>query len=87
MVAALASAALTAAQASASKNDYRDPKTWLCRPGLTGPADACAVNLGTTVVKADGSLTREAFKAAANPATDCFYVYPRSRWIPAATAT
>jgi Protein of unknown function (DUF3089) len=76
MAAALASATPAAAQASPSKNDYSDPKTWLCRPGLTGPADACAVDLGTTIVKADGSLTREAFKRAPNPSIDCFYVYP-----------
>ena len=76
MAAALASAAPAAAQTASSKNDYSDPKTWLCRPGLTGPADACAVDLDTTIVKADGSLTREAFKAASNPSIDCFYVYP-----------
>jgi MFS family permease len=76
MAAALASAAPAAAQAAASKNDYGDPKTWLCRPGLTGSADACAVDLSTTIVKADGSLTREAFKPASNPSIDCFYVYP-----------
>ena len=76
VAAALASAAPAMAQTSASKNDYSDPKTWLCRPGLTGSADACAVDLSTTIVKADGSLTREAFKAASNPSIDCFYVYP-----------
>jgi hypothetical protein len=76
MTAALASAAPAAAQTASSKNDYSDSKTWLCRPGLTGPADACAVDLNTTIVKADGSLTREAFKAASNPSIDCFYVYP-----------
>ncbi|HEY7287195.1 MAG TPA: MFS transporter [Vicinamibacterales bacterium] len=76
MAAALATAAPALAQATAAKNDYSDPKTWLCRPGLTGSADACAVDLNTTIVKADGSLAREAFKPASNPAIDCFYVYP-----------
>jgi hypothetical protein len=74
--AALASVVPAAAQAAAARNDYSDPKTWLCRPGLTGSANACDVDLNTTVVKADGSLTREGFTAAANPAIDCFYVYP-----------
>jgi hypothetical protein len=54
-------------------NDYSDPKTWLCRPGVKG---ACDIDMTTTVVKADGTLTREAFTPAANPAVDCFYVYP-----------
>lgn len=61
------------ASAQSAKNDYGDPKTWLCRPGRQ---DACAVDLTTTIVAADGTLKREEFKANANPAIDCFYVYP-----------
>ena len=38
-------------------NDYADEKNWLCRPGRKG--DACDVDLTTTVVAADGTLTRE----------------------------
>jgi DUF3089 family protein len=58
---------------AASKNDYSDGKTWLCRPGRQ---DACAVDLTTTVVAANGKLTSE--KWASNPKApiDCFYVYP-----------
>jgi pimeloyl-ACP methyl ester carboxylesterase len=70
-------AGLAAAQpvgAQAPKNDYSDPKTWLCRPGLQH--DACAVDLSTTVVAANGTLTRESFAANPNPPIDCFYVYP-----------
>jgi len=59
---------------TAPKNDYADGKTWLCRPGRSG--DACDVDLSTTIVKADGSLEREAFKANPNAPIDCFYVYP-----------
>lgn len=59
--------------AQPAKNDYSDPKTWLCRPGRQ---DACAVDLTTTVVAADGTLKRDAFKSNANPPIDCFYVYP-----------
>ena len=62
------------AQTAAAKNDYSNPKTWLCRPGRTG--DTCDVDLSTTVVAADGTLTREAFKASPNAPIDCFYVYP-----------
>ena len=55
------------------KNDYSDGKSWLCRPGRE---DACAVDLTTTVVGANGKLTRETWKANSKAAIDCFYVYP-----------
>ena len=35
-----------------------------------------AVDLATTIVKADGSFTREEWKADPNAPIDCFYVYP-----------
>ena len=54
-------------------NDYADGKNWLCRPGRE---DACAVDLATTVVAADGKLTREAWTADPKAPIDCFYVYP-----------
>jgi hypothetical protein len=63
-----------APQPSPQPNDYRDPKSWLCKPGLH--ADACDVDLTTTVISADGKLTRETWTADANPPVDCFYVYP-----------
>ena len=56
------------------KNDYSKPGTWLCRPGLSD--DTCAVDLTTTVVTADGRLTREAFTPNPKAPIDCFYVYP-----------
>jgi hypothetical protein len=76
VIAMVAAAAPLAAQspASAPKNDYSKPDTWLCRPGLTD--DVCAVDLTTTVVAADGKLTREAFTANPKAPIDCFYVYP-----------
>lgn len=55
------------------RNDYSKPETWLCRPGRK---DSCDVDLSTTVVSADGKLTREAFKANPKAPIDCFYVYP-----------
>jgi len=55
------------------KNDYAKAENWLCRPGR---ADACAVDLTTTVVAAGGAMTNEAFRAASDAPIDCFYVYP-----------
>lgn len=54
-------------------NDYSMPGNWLCLPGRQ---DACAVDLTTTVIASDGSMTKESWTAAANPKVDCFYVYP-----------
>src|SRR5579884_1136178 len=68
-----AAGARTGSAAQATKNDYADAKNWLCRPGQQ---DACAVDLTTTVVAADGTLTRETFRPNANASIDCFYVYP-----------
>jgi hypothetical protein len=57
-----------------AKNDYSKPENWLCRPG--NGDDACAVDLTTTVVAADGKTTRETFTANPKAPIDCFYVYP-----------
>jgi len=59
---------------TAPKNDYGDGKTWLCKPGRS--TDACVVDQTTTIVAADGKLTREAWKADPGAPIDCFYVYP-----------
>jgi hypothetical protein len=56
-------------------NDYTDSKSWLCRPGLSG-SSACEIDMATTVVAADGTLTRETWAADPNAPIDCFYVYP-----------
>jgi len=57
----------------AGKNDYSKGEAWLCRPGRQ---DACAVDLSTTVVAANGKLTREEWARNPNAEVDCFYVYP-----------
>src|SRR5215212_1531972 len=57
----------------AAKNDYADGKNWLCRPGRQ---DACAADLTTTVVAANGKLKTEKWAANPKAAIDCFYVYP-----------
>ena len=54
-------------------NDYSDPESWLCRPA---GHDACDVELTTTVITADGKLSRETWTADPNAPIDCFYVYP-----------
>jgi Protein of unknown function (DUF3089) len=54
-------------------NDYRDKSNWLCWPGRD---DACASDLTTTAVAADGSTSTETFQADPNAPIDCFYVYP-----------
>lgn len=83
--AVLASAALATAQppqstpsagAAPAKNHYADGKTWLCRPGRSGPSDACDVDLAATVIAANGSLSRESWAADPKAPIDCFYVYP-----------
>jgi hypothetical protein len=62
-----------APDAPLAPNNYADPKSWLCRPG---GQDACAIDHTTTIVAADGKLTRETWKADPNAPIDCFYVYP-----------
>lgn len=54
-------------------NDYTQDAAWLCRPGRQ---DACAIDHTTTVVAADGTLSRETWRADPTASIDCFYVYP-----------
>jgi hypothetical protein len=54
-------------------NDYGKPANWLCWPGRD---DACASDLTTTLIAADGSTSLEAFKVEPDAPIDCFYVYP-----------
>jgi hypothetical protein len=60
--------------AAAPTGLYADPAVWLCHPERDD--DACDGDLDATVVAADGSLTVERHERAAEPAVDCFYVYP-----------
>lgn len=53
--------------------NYADDAHWLCRPNRS---DICSGDLDSTTVAADGTLTVVPFKAAKDPAIDCFYVYP-----------
>jgi hypothetical protein len=62
-----------AQEAPATPNDYANPQNWLCRPGRE---DACAADMTTTVIGADGTLSRETWAADPKAPIDCFYVYP-----------
>lgn len=53
---------------------YADDAHWLCRPDLID--DVCDQDLTATEVAPDGTLTEVPFVPAADPAVDCFYVYP-----------
>jgi hypothetical protein len=84
--AAVAMAGLSAhAQATYPKNDYANKASWLCWTGK--PGDACAIDLTTTVIKADGSETVEKFSADPKAPIDCFYVYPTVSNDPGAVST
>jgi hypothetical protein len=54
-------------------NDYGVDSAWLCKPSRQ---DACRVDLTTTIVRPDGRVTREDWKANLEAPIDCFYVYP-----------
>jgi hypothetical protein len=69
----LADVAAAQPPASPAKNDYSQAASWLCRPGRE---DACAIDLASTVVAADGRFTRESWSADPKAPIDCFYVYP-----------
>ncbi len=60
-------------QTTPAANDYANGDTWLCRPDRQ---DACAADLTTTIVAADGTLTKETFTPNPQAPIDCFYVYP-----------
>ncbi|HXN72916.1 MAG TPA: DUF3089 domain-containing protein [Candidatus Acidoferrales bacterium] len=59
--------------AAIAKNDYSSGDNWLCRPGRQ---DACATDLSTTVISADGKMKLETWAGNPNAEIDCFYVYP-----------
>jgi len=70
---AFAASAFAQTAEAPKPNDYSADASWLCRPGKK---DACAVDLNTTIVKADGSFAREDWQGDPNAPIDCFYVYP-----------
>ena len=71
--AAFAQPAAPPAPAASAAVDYGPAASWLCRPDAEA---ACQADLDAVTVDADGHRTPAPFKAAADPAIDCFYVYP-----------
>ena len=71
VIAAGLSAPATAAQPASSP--YAADSKWLCLPGR---ADPCSTPIATTELGANGYGARVNTKPAADPAVDCFYVYP-----------
>jgi hypothetical protein len=67
---------LSAQTTPPAPNDYRDGKSWLCRPDLTRDQNACSIDNTTTVVSPAGTFTPETWKANPDAPIDCFYVYP-----------
>jgi len=53
---------------------YDDLGRWYCHPDLAD--DVCSGGFDATRVDPDGSLHAVPFAPAADPAVDCFYVYP-----------
>jgi hypothetical protein len=53
--------------------DYSVVANWVCRPGAD---TVCTTGLDASVVNADGTTTTQPFTPAADPAIDCFYIYP-----------
>jgi pimeloyl-ACP methyl ester carboxylesterase len=74
----------SAKPAPVAKNDYSKGDDWLCRPGRQ---DACATDLSTTVISADGKLTHEDWAVNPNAKIDCFYVYPTVSTDPGGNST
>ncbi|HKP57946.1 MAG TPA: DUF3089 domain-containing protein [Polyangiales bacterium] len=59
--------------------DYATAEHWICRPDID--PDECATrDIDATEIKPDGTVTVLDHKPAAQPAFDCFYVYP-TVWI------
>lgn len=54
--------------------DYGKGEHWACRPDIE--PSACDVDIDATEIKPDGSLEVHEHQPAADPAYDCFYVYP-----------
>jgi hypothetical protein len=53
--------------------DYSQAANWICRPGAES---ICTTGLDTNVIEASGAAKSVPFVPAADPAIDCFYVYP-----------
>ena len=64
---------LATAVQSAVAPDYAKSADWLCLPGRK---DVCSTPLATTALNVNGYGSNGRSVVAADPAVDCFYVYP-----------
>lgn len=55
---------------------YDSLDSWLCHPDQDDADNICLQDLDATAVAPDGTTTFEPHMPAADPAFDCFYVYP-----------
>ena len=62
---------------------YAGTENWICHPDR---ADGVCTDIRTTVVTADGTRTLDDLAPAADPAFDCFYVYPTTSTDPGANS-
>jgi hypothetical protein len=68
-------AATPSASPAASPSAAASKTIWLCRPGMT-PNPCESGVLDATALTPGGGRSTERFTPAADPAVDCFYVYP-----------
>jgi hypothetical protein len=73
LLALLAAPASAQSPAPAAAPEYANEASWLCRPGRQ---DACGRPLATAALNPNGFGSNGQSGPAANPAIDCFYVYP-----------
>ena len=66
-------AAAQAGSAAPVAPDYATASSWLCLPGR---ADTCSTPLKTTALNPNGYGSTGLSPVSADPAIDCFYVYP-----------
>jgi hypothetical protein len=59
--------------AATGGTDYSVVANWVCRPGAE---TVCTTGLDGLVQNADGTTETQTFTPAADPAIDCFYIYP-----------
>ncbi len=71
---ATSTATTSMARGAATARTDATGTVWLCRPGLAD--DPCTRSLATTSIPATGPRTVATPAPAADPAFDCFYVYP-----------
>src|ERR1700733_4675685 len=60
-------------EATSGGTDYSVVAHWVCPPGNES---VCTTGLDAEVQNADGSTAAQPFTPAADPAIDCFYIYP-----------